>query len=41
MQDKEITGKGFLFYQKDLLDKAGLEEIFEKHRMDAVIHFPA
>ena len=38
---REITGKGFLFYQKDLLDKAGLEEIFEKHRMDAVIHFPA
>ena len=36
---REITGKGFLFYQKDLLDKAGLEEIFEKHRMDAVIHF--
>ena len=36
---REITGKGFLFYQKDLLDNAGLEEIFENHLMDAVIHF--
>ncbi|HOQ76281.1 MAG TPA: UDP-glucose 4-epimerase GalE [Thermoclostridium sp.] len=36
---REITGKDFLFYKKDLLDKDGLEEVFEKHRIDAVIHF--
>lgn len=36
---REITGKDFLFYQVDLLDKEALEEVFKKHPIDAVIHF--
>lgn len=36
---REITGKDFLFYKVDLLDKDALEEVFKKHRIDAVIHF--
>lgn len=36
---EEITGKTLTFYEGDLLDKARLEEIFEKERPEAVIHF--
>ena len=36
---REITGKDFIFYEKDLLDKEGLEEVFKKHQIEAVIHF--
>lgn len=36
---KEITGKEFPFYQVDILDKAGLENVFSENKIDAVIHF--
>jgi UDP-glucose 4-epimerase len=36
---KKITGKEFKFYKIDILDKAALEKVFEKERIDAVIHF--
>ncbi|AIT08982.1 UDP-galactose-4-epimerase [Candidatus Francisella endociliophora] len=36
---KTITGKDFDFYEIDLLDKFKLESIFQKHKIDAVIHF--
>lgn len=36
---EDITGKSLTFYQTDLLDKAGLNEIFDEHDVDAVIHF--
>lgn len=36
---EQITGKKPIFYQVDLLDQAGLEGVFEKERVDAVIHF--
>lgn len=36
---EEITGKTLTFYEGDLLDRARLEEIFEKERPEAVIHF--
>ncbi|API87082.1 UDP-glucose 4-epimerase GalE [Francisella uliginis] len=36
---KAITGKEFDFYQVDLLHKSNLESIFQKHKIDAVIHF--
>ena len=36
---KQITGKEVLFYQYDLLDKSALDAVFEKHSIDAVIHF--
>lgn len=36
---KEITGKEFIFYEVDLLDKDLLNEIFKKHHIDAVLHF--
>lgn len=35
----KITGKTFKFYPYDLLDKAKVEEIFSKEKIDAVIHF--
>ncbi|MDQ8735955.1 UDP-glucose 4-epimerase GalE [Paenibacillus sp. LHD-38] len=35
----EITNKTFTFYKMDLMDKTGLEEVFTKHRIDAVVHF--
>lgn len=38
---EKITGKRVTFYQCDLLDKPRLEEIFDKHRIDCVIHFAA
>jgi UDP-glucose 4-epimerase len=38
---QEITGKTLQFYHVDLLDKGGLESVFSKHEIDAVIHFAA
>jgi len=35
----EITGKKFPFYNCDIRDRAGLDEIFEKENIDSVIHF--
>ncbi len=36
---EEITGKSLKFYRADLLDRAAMEEIFEKEQIDSVIHF--
>lgn len=36
---KTITGKDFTFYQADMMDMAAMNEIFDKHLIDAVIHF--
>lgn len=36
---KKITGKDILFYKYDLLDKRMLDIVFDKHSIDAVIHF--
>lgn len=36
---KEISGKDFTFYQGDLCDKELVRNIFQKHAIDAVIHF--
>ena len=34
-----ITGKRPAFYQQDICEREGLEAIFEKEKIDAVIHF--
>lgn len=36
---EDIAGKSVTFYQTDLLDKQGIDEIFSKHDIDSVIHF--
>ena len=36
---KQITGKEVKVYIGDILDEALLDEIFDKHNIDAVIHF--
>ncbi|MBQ6451787.1 MAG: UDP-glucose 4-epimerase GalE [Solobacterium sp.] len=36
---EQITGKRPKFYKTDLLDKAGLRQIFAENAIDAVIHF--
>ena len=36
---EEITGKKVTFYEVDLLDRAALEEVFEKEKIDSVINF--
>lgn len=36
---EEITGKKAKFYEVDLLDQAGLENVFAKEKIDSVIHF--
>lgn len=36
---KKITGKDFKFYETDLLDREGVEKIFEENKIDVVIHF--
>jgi len=36
---EKITGKRPAFYQVDILDRAGLENIFSVHNIDAIIHF--
>lgn len=38
---EEITGKKVTFYKADLLDKAQIRDIFDKHPIDCVIHFAA
>ena len=35
----QITGKKPAFYNVDLLDKEALDSVFEKEKIDAVIHF--
>lgn len=34
-----ITGKSFPFYEMDMMDKAAMYALFDKHDIDAVIHF--
>lgn len=36
---KEITGKDFVFYQKNVCDLDALDMIFQKHSIQAVLHF--
>ena len=36
---KELTGKDFTFYELNLLEKEKLQDVFEKHAIEAVIHF--
>ena len=36
---ERITGKSLTFYKQDLLDRGGLEKIFEEEKPEAVIHF--
>jgi UDP-glucose 4-epimerase len=36
---KELSSKDFKFYETDLMDKEGLEEIFKDNKIEAVIHF--
>ncbi len=36
---EQITGKHVTFYRADLLDRAAVKEIFEKEKIDSVIHF--
>lgn len=36
---EQLTGKELSFHKLDLLDKAGLSEIFEKYSINSVIHF--
>lgn len=38
---EEITGKHVTFYKCDLLEESSVEEIFQKHKIDSVIHFAA
>lgn len=37
----QITGKEITFYQVNLLDKEALTEVFQKEKIDCVIHFAA
>jgi UDP-glucose 4-epimerase len=36
---EEITGRKVPFYQVDLLDKEGVDQVFDKEKIDSVIHF--
>ena len=36
---REITGREIKFYKADILDRAALEEIFEKENIESCIHF--
>ena len=36
---KKISGKDFKFYQNDVCDENAIDEIFDKEKPDAVIHF--
>jgi len=38
---RKITGKDFKFYEVDMLDKQGLNKIFDENNIEAVIHFAA
>lgn len=35
----KITGKDFKFYEVDLLDRTGVERVFQQNEIEAVIHF--
>ena len=39
MRIEKITGKSVVFYEADVRDREKLDEIFEKHDIDCVIHF--
>lgn len=36
---REITNKRFTFYELNVMDRDGLDQVFAKHQVDAVIHF--
>ncbi len=36
---RKITGRDFKFYEVDLLDRVGVERVFQQNKIDAVIHF--
>lgn len=36
---RKITGKDFKFYEVDLLDKEGVDKVFQENNIAAVIHF--
>ncbi len=36
---EEITGKPVTFYEVDLLDQAGVKQVFDNEKIEAVIHF--
>ncbi|MBR3211119.1 MAG: UDP-glucose 4-epimerase GalE [Bacilli bacterium] len=36
---EKITGKKIVFYENDVCDEKVLEEIFTKHKIDAIMHF--
>lgn len=36
---EEISGRSVAFYEADIRDRAALKAIFDRHRIDAVIHF--
>ncbi len=36
---RTLTGKGFPFYEADLLDADAVEKVFDEQKIDAVIHF--
>ncbi|HIX16245.1 MAG TPA: UDP-glucose 4-epimerase GalE [Candidatus Hungatella pullicola] len=36
---EKITGRSLTFYETDLLDEKGVDSIFEKEKIDGVIHF--
>lgn len=38
---EKITNKKCVYYQNDINDKNALSEIFDKHKIDSVIHFAA
>ncbi|KAG7301488.1 hypothetical protein JYU34_014454 [Plutella xylostella] len=38
---EEITGKKVTFYRADLLDKPQINDIFDKHSVECVVHFAA
>lgn len=36
---KKLSGKDFVFYNADMTDKSAMQNIFDKHEIDCVIHF--
>ncbi len=38
---EELTGKKISFYEEDLLNEKAIDDIFEKEKIDSVIHFAA
>ena len=38
---EELAGRSFVFHEVDLLDRSALNDVFERHAVDAVIHFAA